>query len=60
MPRVWAVSAVIQAALPVGALAFVLARQYDIYLQRSVAAIVVSTVVSLLTLSALFVLLGVG
>ncbi|HUT50047.1 MAG TPA: AEC family transporter [Alphaproteobacteria bacterium] len=60
MPPVWAASAVILASLPTGALVFVLAQQYDIYLQRSTAAIVISTVVSVLTLSALFVLLGVG
>ena len=60
MPPVWAASAVILAALPTGALVFVLAQQYDIYLQRSTAAIVISTVLSVLTLSALFVALGVG
>jgi len=60
MPPVWAASAVILASLPTGALVFVLAQQYDIYLQRSTAAIVVSTVVSVVTLSALFVVLGVG
>ena len=37
-----------------------LAQQYGIYLQRSTAAIMASTVVSLVTLSALFVWLGVG
>ncbi len=60
MPAEWAASAVILAALPTGALVFVLAQQYDIYLQRSTAAIVISTVVSVVTLSALFVALGVG
>ncbi len=60
MPPVWAASAVILAALPTGALVFVLAQQYDIYVQRSTATIVVSTVLSVVTLSVLFVLLGVG
>jgi malonate transporter len=60
MEPVWAASAVIQAALPTGALIFVMAQQYNIYVQRSTAAIMVSTVVSVVTLSALFILLGVG
>jgi malonate transporter len=60
MPDIWAASAVIAAALPTGALVFVLAQQYDIYLQRSTAAIMLSTVASVVTLSALFVLLGAG
>ena len=50
----------IQAALPTGALVFVLAQQYDIYVQRSTAAIMVSTVISVVTLSVLFAVLGVG
>ncbi len=60
MAPVWAAAAVIQAALPTGALVFVLAQKYDIYVQRSTAAIMVSTVLSVITLSALFVFLGVG
>ena len=60
MPPVWAASAVILAALPTGALVFVLAQQYDIYLQRATSAILISTVVSVLTLSVLFVALGVN
>jgi predicted permease len=60
MDPVWAAAAVIQAALPTGALAFVLAQQYGIYVQRATAAIMVSTVLSVVTLSALFVILGVG
>ena len=60
MEPLWAAAAVILAALPTGVLVFVLAQQYDIYLQRSTAVIVVSTVVSVVTLSALFVGLGVG
>jgi len=60
MDPTWAAAAVIQAALPTGALVFVLAQKYDIYVQRSTAAIMVSTVLSVVTLSALFVLLGIG
>ena len=60
MAPAWAASAVILAALPTGALVFVLARQYGIYVQRSTAAILVSTVASLATLSLLFLSLGIG
>ncbi len=60
MDPVWAAGALIQSALPTGALVFVLAQQYDIYVQRSTAVIMLSTVVSLFTLSALFVWLGIG
>jgi malonate transporter and related proteins len=60
MEPVWAAGAVIQSALPTGALVFVLAQQYGTYVQRSTAAIMASTVVSLVTLSALFVYLGIG
>src|SRR3546814_14109784 len=51
MEPVWAAGALIQSALPTGALVFVWAQQYGIYLQRSTAAILASTVVYLLTLS---------
>ncbi len=60
MPPVWAASVVILAALPTGALVFVLAQQYNIYLQRSTSVILLSTVFSVVTLSVLFVALGVG
>jgi predicted permease len=60
MERVWEVSAVALAALPTGSLVFVLAQQYGIYTQRATAAILVSTVLSIVTLFALFALLGVG
>ncbi len=60
MPPDLAASAVILAALPTGALVFVLAQQYGIYVQRVTSVILISTVVSVVTLSALFVLLGMG
>jgi malonate transporter len=53
----WTASAVILSALPTGALIFVLAQQYGIYLQRASAVILASTVVSIVTLSAIMVLL---
>ena len=55
----WAACAVILAALPLGALTFVLAQQYQVYIQRAAAAILISTVVSVATLSALMAYLGV-
>jgi predicted permease len=60
MDRLWAASAVTLAALPTGSLVFVLAQQYGVYTQRATAAILVSTVLSVVTLFALFALLGIG
>lgn len=60
MEPVWAAGALVQSALPTGALVFVLAQQYGIYVQRSTAVILASTVLSLFTLSALFVWFGIG
>ncbi len=60
MDPIWAAGALVQSALPTGALVFILAQQYGIYVQRSTAAIMVSTVISLVTLSALFVYLDIG
>lgn len=57
--RLWAVSAVVLSALPTGALVFVLAQQYGVYTQRSTSAILLSTVASVATLSALFAVFGV-
>jgi len=56
----WAAAAVVQAALPTGTLVFVLAQQYGIFVQRATATIMVSTVLSVFTLTALFALLGLG
>jgi malonate transporter len=50
--------AVLLAALPSGVPVFVLAQQYDTFVSRSNAVIVVSTALSALTLSALLMLLG--
>jgi hypothetical protein len=55
----WATAAVMLAALPTGSLVFVLAQQYGVYVERATAAILASTVLSLLTLSSLFAVLGV-
>jgi hypothetical protein len=57
---VWFKAAVLLAALPTAANAFVLARQYDLFVARASGIILVSTAVSVLTLSALMVFLKVG
>jgi len=49
----WADAAILLAALPTGALTFVVAQQYRIYVDRTSTAILVSTVVSVVTLSVL-------
>ncbi len=54
----WATVATLSAALPVAANVFVLARQYDSYLERSSSAILVSTTVSVLTVPTLLALIG--
>lgn len=60
MDPVWAKSAVIMAALPIGTTLSVLGQKYGIYVQRSTAAVLISTVLSVLTVSALLVFLEVG
>jgi len=50
--------AVVQAALPSGVPVFVLAQQYQTFVTRSSAAIVVSTAISVVTVSAWFVFLN--
>lgn len=56
----WGMSAVLLSALPVGAVAFVLAQQYDTYTRRTSAAIVMTTLLSVVTISALLIVLEVG
>lgn len=51
-------AAVILSALPVGSLVFVLAQQYKLYVHRATSVILISTVMSVLTLSLLFIVLG--
>jgi malonate transporter len=52
------VIAVIQAALPSGVPVFVLAQQYKTFFTRSSAVIVLSTAISVLTVSVVFILIG--
>ncbi len=57
LPPFWLASAVISAAFPAGATAFVIAQRYKIYIERTSATILVSTVLSLLTPSAVMAML---
>lgn len=51
---------VLMAALPTGALSFIVAQKYGIFVQRSSTAIVGSTVLSVVTVSALLAWFGTG
>ncbi len=55
MEPVWVAAAVIMSALPTGGLVFILAQKYNIYLQRSTSVILISTLLSVLTVSAIMV-----
>lgn len=52
----WAAVAVLMAALPTGANAFVLAQRYGVYVERVSTATLASTALAVLTLSLLFLL----
>jgi malonate transporter len=56
----WAMSAVILAALPTGALTFVVAQRYGLYVPQATQATLVSTVLSVVTVSALLAWFGIG
>ena len=49
----WLAVATITAALPVGANVFVLAQRYDVYVQRSTSATLISTALSVISLAVL-------
>lgn len=55
MEPFWSRAAVILAALPVSTLVFVVAQQYDVYVQRASTAVIVSTVLSVITVSLLLI-----
>ncbi|HEU4494871.1 MAG TPA: AEC family transporter [Rubrobacteraceae bacterium] len=54
----WATVAILGAALPVAANVFIIARQYDTYVERVSSAILVSTAISVVTVSALLTFLS--
>jgi malonate transporter len=53
----WATVAILGAALPVAANVFIVAKQYDTYVERVSSAILVSTAISVFTVSALLTIL---
>ena len=53
-------AAVILGALPAGALVYVIAQHYGIYVQRASASIVLTTAISIASVSGLLILFGVG
>jgi malonate transporter and related proteins len=54
----WATVAILAASLPVAANVFIVAKQYDTYVERASSAILVSTIVSVVTVSALLTILS--
>lgn len=56
----WATAAVLLAALPTGSSIFVVAEQYDMATRRTSATVALSTAVSVVTLTVLFVALGIS
>lgn len=59
-PPVWTWSAVLLAALPTATNVFVIAQQYDVWVQRASTSILVTTVLSVLSLTALLYAIGFG
>lgn len=57
LPPFWLAGAVLAAAFPAGATAFVIAQRHDVYVERSSAIILLSTALSLPTLSLAMLLL---
>jgi malonate transporter len=53
----WATVAILGAALPIAANVFIVAKQYDTYVERISSAILVSTAISVITVSALLTVL---
>lgn len=51
---IWAVSAVLLAAMPTGAIVFMFAQKYNAYVQHSATTVVITTALSLVTLGLLF------
>ena len=54
----WAASAVVLSALPTGALVFTVAQYYGFWVAGASASVLISTILSLLTVSAAIVLTG--
>lgn len=54
----WATASTLGAALPIAANVFIVARQYDTYVERASSAILVSTCISVVTVSILLAILN--
>lgn len=54
----WATAALVGASLPIAANVFIVARQYDVYVNRTSTAVLVSTAVSLISVSVLLAALS--
>ncbi len=54
---VWVYTAVLMAALPTALNAFVMARQYDVYIEQASNAVLLCTIASVLTVTALLYLI---
>ena len=58
--QIWVYTAVLMAALPPAANVFVLARQYDVYVERASTAILLGTAVSIITVTLILSLILTG
>ncbi len=58
LPPVWVLVATLTAALPTGVNVFIIAHQYQIYVARTTATVLISTAVSVVTVTALVVWFG--
>ncbi|MGL4240727.1 MAG: AEC family transporter, partial [Beijerinckiaceae bacterium] len=56
-PRAWVFTAMLMAALPPAGNVFVMARQYDVYVQRASNGVLVGTIVSVFTVTAFMYLI---
>ena len=56
----WSTAAVLAAGMPIAAVLFVIGQQYDVYPERASTAVLASTALSVLTLTALLLLVGGG
>ncbi len=60
LPDYWVYSAVLLAALPSATNVFVIAQQYDVWVERALSAVVISTILSAVTVTAVLYLLKNG
>lgn len=58
LPPVWVVVATLTAALPTGVNVFIIAHQYQIYVARTTATVLISTAISIMTITTLVVWFG--